>query len=366
MSSVGIITMHRPLNVGCTLQAYATCEAIRQLGHKVEIIDYFYPNKVHHQNGLKRRLLHAANVLAGYLFTGSEFESRKGRFDSFMQEFLPLSKEFHTYQELKENPPEYDIYCAGSDQIWNPAFIIEDDSFLCGFAPKGKKIISYASSFGVSSLTSEQQGFYRQYLARFTSLSTREQKGAQIIEKELGLHTARCLDPTLLLDDTFWRSMAARIKSRIKMPSLVIYGASNPNGETERLARRLARQNGWQIVRIHGRPWQNWTPGFHYMFDVGPLEFLDCITNAKCVLTTTFHGTCFALNFGVPFYSFIEHNSPDTRIANLLTLLGLTDRLFDFGQGDAIANVAPLDNSYKARLVAERQTSLSYLKTALA
>ncbi|MBR4220527.1 MAG: polysaccharide pyruvyl transferase family protein, partial [Victivallales bacterium] len=118
--------------------------------------------------------------------------------------------------------------------------------------------------------------------------------------------------------------------------------------------------------RIHGRPWQNWTPGFHYMFDVGPLEFLDCIANAKCVLTTTFHGTCFALNFGVPFYPFIEHNSHDTPIANLLTLLGLTDRLFDFGQGNAITSVTTLNNSYKARLDAERQTSLSYLKAALA
>lgn len=366
MSLVGIITMHRPLNVGCTLQAYATCEAIRQLGHKAEIIDYFYPNKVHHQNGLKRRILHAANKLAGYLFTGREFESRKGRFDSFMQEFLPLSKEFHTYQELKANPPEYDVYCAGSDQIWNPSFIIEDDSFLCGFVPEGRKIVSFASSFGVSTLSPEQQKFYKQYLSRFTSLSTREQQGVQIIEKELGLKTARCLDPTLLLDDTFWHSMASRIKSRIKKPSLIIYGASNPNGETERLARRLSRQNGWQIVRIHGRTWQNWTPGFHYMFDVGPLEFLDCYANAKCVLTTTFHGTCFALNFGIPFYSFIEHDSPDTRIANLLTLLGLTDRLFDFGQGDAITNVTPLDEAYKARLDAERQASLAYLKSALA
>ena len=365
MSSVGIITMHRPLNVGCTLQAYATCEVMRQLGHKAEIIDYFYPNKVHHQNGLKRRLLHAANVLAGFLFTGREFESRKGRFDSFMQELLPMSREYHTYQELKENPPDYDIYCAGSDQIWNPAFIVEDDSFLCGFVPQGKKIISFASSFGVSTLTSEQRDFYKKYLMRFSSIATREQQGVQIIERELGLKTSRTLDPTLLLDDTFWLKMASRIKSRITKPSLVIYGASNPNGETERLARRLAKQHGWQIVRIHGRPWQNWTPGFHYMFDVGPLEFLDCIANAKCVLTTTFHGTCFALNFGVPFYSFIEHNSPDTRIANLLTLLGLTDRLFDFGQGDAITSVTPLDNSYKKRLDTERQTSLAFLKAAL-
>ncbi len=365
MAKIGIITMHRPLNVGCTLQAYATCEAIRQLGHQAEIIDYFYPNKIHHQCGIKRNILHLANELAGYIFTGSEFGRRKKNFEQFINKFLPLSKEFPTYDLLKTEPPEYDIYCAGSDQIWNPAFIIQDDTFLCGFVPKNKKIISYASSFGVSSLNEEQRVFYSKYLQRFTAISVREQQGKRIIENDLSMEATRCLDPTLLLDGDFWKKMASRIKSRMTKPSLVIYGASNPNGETEKLASRLARQNDWRIVRIHGRPWQNWTPGFHYMFDVGPLEFLDCFANAACVLTTTFHGTAFALNFGVPFYSFIEHDSKDTRIANLLELLGLTDRLCDFGSGESIQEVTPLNKAFNIKLADERKRSIEYLKDAL-
>ena len=365
MSRIGIITMHRPLNVGCTLQAYATCEVLRRMGHRVEIIDYFYPNKIHHQDSLKRRLLHAANKLAGYVFTGCEFESRKKRFDSFIREYLPLSREFHSYRELKENPPEYDVYCAGSDQIWNPAFISEDDSFLCGFVPAGRKIISYASSFGISSLNEDQRVFYKKYLSRFESVSTREQQGVDIIKKELGLRTARCLDPTLLLDAEYWKNVSTRSSVRIDQPDLVIYGASNPDGETEKLARKLARQNGWRILRIHGRPWQKWTPGFYYRFDIGPLEFLKTFANAKCILTTTFHGTVFAVNFGVPFYSFVEHDSGDTRIRDVLELLGLDSRLLFYGEAKRIEKATPLDGSYMPLLEKQRQLSLNYLKRAL-
>lgn len=41
---VGVITMHRVLNYGSILQAYATQYVIEQLGFNCEIIDYQYPN----------------------------------------------------------------------------------------------------------------------------------------------------------------------------------------------------------------------------------------------------------------------------------------------------------------------------------
>ena len=357
--------MHRPLNVGCTLQAYATCEVMRRLGHDASIIDYWYPNERHHQDGMKRRLLHILNEVAGWVFTGGEFNRRKKRYDDFLSKYLPMSRPFATYHELKTKPPKYDVYCAGSDQIWNPAFIRDDDSFLCGFVPDDAKLISYASSFGCSSLNEEQRAFYKEHLSRFDFVSTREQQGVRIIEKELGLKTARCLDPTLLLDCEYWTKLAESIPTRMSKPSIVIYGASAPCGETEALAKRLARQNNWQIVRIHGRPWQKWTPGFCYRFDIGPLEFLDCFSHAKCILTTTFHGTAFAINFGVPFYSLMEHDSKDTRISDLLELLGLKTRLLDFGQGARVPNVSFLGESYKEKLKTEREHSIEYLSNAL-
>ena len=47
MKSVGILTMHRVINYGSVLQAYATQKIVENLGYEVTIIDYVYPNKFH-------------------------------------------------------------------------------------------------------------------------------------------------------------------------------------------------------------------------------------------------------------------------------------------------------------------------------
>ena len=47
MKKVGIITMHRVLNYGSSLQAYALYKKIIDLGYDCEIIDYIYPNEYH-------------------------------------------------------------------------------------------------------------------------------------------------------------------------------------------------------------------------------------------------------------------------------------------------------------------------------
>ena len=43
--------MHRVINYGSFLQAYATQEVINSLGHNYEIIDYFFPNSWHIERG---------------------------------------------------------------------------------------------------------------------------------------------------------------------------------------------------------------------------------------------------------------------------------------------------------------------------
>ena len=45
MKKVGIITMHKVVNYGSALQAYALQRVIEKLGYDCEIIDYVYPNK---------------------------------------------------------------------------------------------------------------------------------------------------------------------------------------------------------------------------------------------------------------------------------------------------------------------------------
>ena len=54
MKRVGIVTMHKVVNYGSALQAWATQEVIRRLGYDVLIIDYVYPNAFHIKDKKKK------------------------------------------------------------------------------------------------------------------------------------------------------------------------------------------------------------------------------------------------------------------------------------------------------------------------
>lgn len=47
MKSIGIITIHKINNYGSVLQAYALQKMCEEMGYKVEIIDYNFPNQSH-------------------------------------------------------------------------------------------------------------------------------------------------------------------------------------------------------------------------------------------------------------------------------------------------------------------------------
>src|SRR5699024_8079353 len=82
----------------------------------------------------------------------SAFQRRFQRFEAFVAEEMSLSSQRYTaFAQLQEVPPAYDVYVAGSDQIWNP-YIFQnkqfDPAFLLDFVREGRRI-SYAPSLGV-------------------------------------------------------------------------------------------------------------------------------------------------------------------------------------------------------------------------
>lgn len=56
-------------------------------------------------------------------------------------------------------------------------------------------------------------------------------------------------------------------------------------------------------------------------------EFLALIDNASCIITDSFHGTCFAINFGKQFIEILPNNATGTRNQSILELTGLSNRI---------------------------------------
>jgi len=104
--------------------------------------------------------------------------------------------------------------------------------------------------------------------------------------------------------------------------------------------------------------------GIKSFYYEGPCEFIGYIENAQFVLTTSYHGAIFSIIFNKPFYV-IPHNKTGSRMINLLSSLGLEDRIVN--NADDVINII-YDVDYKKTLELlqkEKEESMKFLINAL-
>jgi hypothetical protein len=372
MKTVGIITVHDIFNYGSILQAYATQRVIESLGYRAELIDYQYPNAAHQTpvglpTRIKRGLMSFGNRTLKNLLPGRQYHRYCQRYRAFQDAHYRRSpKRYPTVAALMDDPPSYDIYVAGSDQIWRPRFVKDDPCFFLDFARQGVKI-SYASSFGCRSIEPRFRNAYADRLRKFAALSVREQSGAEIVRDLIDREATVVLDPTLLLDGPQWESvMTPREHDK---PYILCYGLDRHSRYMENLALHLARQTGWDVIRINGRFFDYFNRHIRFVLDAGPAQWLSLFRHAALVLGQSFHATAFAINFERPFIPVLRGDSDhDLRQQHILTLCGLTDRALTVGDdftalGPEIAQV-DFTNA-RAKLAQERKHSIAFLEQAL-
>ena len=69
-------------------------------------------------------------------------------------------------------------------------------------------------------------------------------------------------------------------------------------------------------------------------------EFIDLFANADIVVTSSFHGTAFAVNFGIPLVSIVPSDKGDDRQSTLLENMGLHQCITPIGED--IKNINPV------------------------
>ena len=370
MKSVGIITMHRVKNCGSLLQAYALQRKIVDYGYLCEIIDYKYPNKNHleflnqNQTNKKNIKYFIGKILFFFILFG-----QKRKMELFLKNQLNLSK--HSYKsnsELKSAPPIYDMYCAGSDQIWNPRFNCNDDIFYMSFVPEKKKIFSYASSCALKNVEEDKN---ISFLKRFSKISVREQSSQIALEKKLVQEVSLVCDPTLLLTKNEWNLLCKKNTIRIKRPYILFYILTysyNPYPELDDLVSFLIKTTGLYPVFLYGSLTKSLKYKAKNIYNAGPLEFLQLIRDAELVVTSSFHGTCFSILQQKQFYSLVKSKSDigDERLISLLSQLGLTDRALEKVNKFEILNMDKIDYCESDKELNKlRATSIKYLKNAL-
>lgn len=378
MSKVGIITILKVNNYGAELQAYATQKVLQLMGHDAEIIDYlFYKNPRHKRTKMSAPTakMSSKKHLQEWLFPiitnwkargyREAQEARNKKFEKFHADNTKQSECYETLDKLKAARLDYDVLMSGSDQVWNPGVYSSLDPYLLRFGSDEIKRVSYASSFGVSSLPEDVMEYFKDALQKYSSISVREDKAVNLVKSITGRDAQLVLDPTLLLNKDQWIEVAKPVDALPEVPYVLIYELI-PVPYVKELAKYVSEQTGMPIVRLcKNASVEDIEPEIINVIDAGPSEYLTIFDKAGFVVTNSFHGTAFSINFGKQFYTVIpKGKSNNSRQQSILKLFSCEDRMIV--EGSVMPELKPLNTaSVTSNLDMERDKSMNYLKKAI-
>lgn len=370
MRRVGVITMHYVRNYGSALQAFATQKIIEKLGYDCEIIDYTYPNKFQYERGRKHTTLSLKSKVARFLNL-KPGHRKYNRVGTFLRKNLHLTRNYKDHDDLMANPPSYDIYVTGSDQVWNPLHMYGDSVFFLKFAPEGSCKVAFSSSFALKSIPEQYVESYKAWLSEYRHISVREKNGTDIIKSLIGRDVPVTLDPTLMLSSNDWISLLGRKRNPYKGKKYILLYmlgyAFDPEPYIYEVVKELQAKTGLDVYTLSPPPKDFFYNNLRDCSDVSPVGFIELFEYASYVVTSSFHGTAFAVNFGVPLYSIVNNDGKkeDDRQRTLLEMLGLQNCIVEKGTPMNTINPRYDIKTKDQALDDARRQSLEYISNAL-
>ena len=328
MKKIENITIHRNCNYGSVLQTYATQVTFEELGFECETIDFI--RELDTKRGALKRLKKKSKKLASnpILLAGAKavmlvsYLKKEKTFNAFLNNHVNLSKKvYHSNQELKDNIPNADAYCTGSDQIWN-SFWNEgvEPAYYLDFVPDNAFCFSYASSIG-QKIEKSEKNIIAKMLQKYKYISVRESQSITSLN-ELGIRdVVQVLDPTLYRSCDLWKRLASNKFSKRRY--VVTYNLHHDK-KLDAFASKLAKEKNLELLNIS----YNW----HDMIRPGKLvwcpsveEYLGLIRDAEYVIADSFHATAFSIQFHKKFISFYPEKA-SMRIRDVLKKLDIPQR----------------------------------------
>lgn len=354
---VGIFTFPNSTSYGAELQMLALYRAVESLGHTPEVIHYhnaYMKAQKHTRNGGALRKA-ASQLLHHRLY--SNFR----RFEKKLLVRYPKAP-FSDPARLPELAQRYDAVICGSDQVWNPDITGGDLSYFLNFCGQNTRRVAYAPSFGIDTFSPEFCGRIQGELAQFYALSVREAAGQTLVQDLLGNHVPIVVDPTFLLTAQDWSSLEQA--HPLAEGDYILYYTIRSSRKLWQQAVEFSRKTGMKLVAVGGNPIKarlKKEENICYAVDIAPGQWLHLLHHARYVVTNSFHGTAFSVNFRKDFY--VELSSlTNSRLAQITQALGLTERI----AGEAPLEPTAVDYSVTDRMLPQmRQASMDYLTEAL-
>lgn len=384
---IGIVSCYFKMNYGSMLQSFATQAILDNWGIENETINI---DGIKHEIARKRKKYYMKNLFNIPMYRakkgfvrhiiqrkmdprgfGADINTRNKAFKDFEKKYYQLSKPCNSMEHLTETCKSYSNILLGSDQLWLPVNIV-GDYYTLNFVPSDVNKITYATSFGVSTIPRYLHKKTIDFLNRIDYLSVREQSGQKIINELIGNEVPVVCDPTLLLSKEQWLGFSNPEKNIINKPYIFCYFLGN-NRHHRDFVTRLKKKTGFSIVTLKHTgeyiPSDN-SFGDYAPYDVGPFDFVNLINNAEYICTDSFHGTTFSVLLQKNFYSFRRFSnntkeSTNSRVEDFLYKLGQEKRILSGTEA-----VDELDDTTEYSMVQDqvdnwKNLSMDYLKNAL-
>lgn len=366
MKTFGIISYNihcNFTNYGSALQSWALYQTINSINtHKysAKLIDYC-PDCLKNMNPLNpienmwdtdenlRNLckLSLPQIKENYL-----------KFTKFYNNNFNKTKKTYTSENFNDviQDESIDGFICGSDTIFCIDEFGFDNGYYANFDSMKNNSISYAASFGDAHFDSHNLSILIEKIKNFKAIGLRENTLIPYLHKHSNITIKRVLDPTLLLQPSDYDIITAPHQNNFNY--ILLYSRRH-NEVMTTYAEDLSQQTGCKIIEISLNALN---ANKHKMaYDSGVEEFLSLVKNASYVITNSYHGMIFSIQFSKPFVIFTREQC-DKKINELLDLLNLSAQTVNGAKSflkdvnyDSVHNI----------LKQERLKSFEYLKQSL-
>lgn len=355
---IAILTQPLRTNFGGILQNYALQTVLKRLGHEPVTIDYDCRyTKARWVMGRIKSILTGTKhhiQFPHYNRSGQENLNR------FINQYITMTKPVNTPTREILNSLRPNVFIVGSDQVWAPSCNVPIEylgNMFLDFAPdfKGKRV-AYAASFGSGewAYTPEWTDKCSKLAKKFDTISVREESGVKLCKEHLGVDAIHVLDPTLLLTGADYEKLLSRPAKKTNTLFAYVLDTSD---EKVNFLHNVANQYGLDLKIQGANDDLKWEDSIE--------DWLADIRDAAMVVTDSFHGSVFAIQFHRPFLSIVNHKRGAERFTSLLGKLGLSSRLvYDV----TTANNITCDIDWEMaedNIAVERDRSMGFLKSAL-
>ena len=306
-----IVTVYNSENCGSFLQAYGMYTMLNKLVYDVAFLKR--PSKNTSHEFLPHIITSLKFLLKFNLIKAISITKRWFVYNRLIKTFRVCEFDSVFYNKSK-------VIIIGSDTLWNfdEDYFRENSDTYLGRKFTNKKIVPFAISVANTSVDLFKSIYFSIKPPKYDYCFVRDKQTYLCLE-QVGIHNSSLVsDPSLFLNKIDYQPLCRSI-DKLKKYLIIYYFGILPDNLSVSI-NSIAKRNKLTIVSFFTH--YSWCDIY---VDSNPSLMITYYSIASYVLTNTFHGTLFAINFGIKF---AVHDEGKMKVNDLLSEYDSSNHLF--------------------------------------